>query len=51
VQISWDALNDWSGCPLGGNEMKIEKSRGRNCFRKNLISGMRLRVMCANGYR
>jgi hypothetical protein len=26
---SWDALNDWSGCPLGGNEMKIEKSRDR----------------------
>ena len=31
--------------------IKNRKSRERNCFRRNLISGMRYRVMCAPCYR
>jgi hypothetical protein len=45
--VLWDARDDWSGCPLGRERIENRKPRAMNCFRRNLISGMRLRVMCA----
>ena len=35
MQSLWDAPDDWSGCPLRGNELKIKNARQESFGKKS----------------